>query len=83
MLVTGANGRVGKKLVKQLVASGNHEVSTTSLKKNANKRADIEQAILSIRVFDKMGQMVFSINFSNRQKMFNSTILNYKRVYIF
>lgn len=33
ILVTGANGLVGKKLVKQLVASGKHEVYATSLKK--------------------------------------------------
>jgi len=33
ILVTGANGLVGKKLVKQLVASRTHEVYATSLKK--------------------------------------------------
>lgn len=33
ILVTGANGIVGKKVVKQLVASGNHEVYATSLKR--------------------------------------------------
>ncbi|MGE0077338.1 MAG: NAD(P)-dependent oxidoreductase [Bacteroidales bacterium] len=33
ILVTGANGLVGKKVVKQLVASGKHEVYATSLKR--------------------------------------------------
>lgn len=33
ILVTGANGLVGKKVVKQLLASGKHEVYATSLKR--------------------------------------------------